>query len=543
MSRSEHDLLKDPALGLDHDLFNDPLGRVLVRNVKLGEGDAETIGELQRRVTRLRRQLIFGDVVPFRKPRLQGEICVGEDWWGRPAHIPVQLLASGLIVLASIGAGKSCLLMHFLRAVAQHCSVWISEQYKQEIGRIIPLLHQNNIPAVILPYRNWPYNILQAGDRDPGTHLSVTIDVLCRTLGLPFTRARSLLRQAGFALYERFNIWNGQRDEWPCLYDLVEEVRQSNGHAASKEAIIDRLVALLLALGPKCAAYRRAYDPSDLRNHTIVYQFLGAPESVKHLLQASSLAAVFQRDAERGVSNARIGLWAVFEDALRLFRDRGSDTSALDELSSVTRGMGTGIGVIVQTLHGVSRSLLPHLTTRIMGRLITGEDHRQAASLLSLNAEQVEWARKHCAPGMFILAAAEGAEPFPIRVPLPQLAPAMTEQEIAATRKPLEQLPLKPADEFQDWRPYPSITVQATALDERETAFLRLVMENTGEPSSWYGQQLGLSGSAASKIRKHLVIHGYLREHKLATGKRGRNAIVLEARDKAKDYFQNCKTP
>ena len=52
--------------------------------------------------------------------------------------------------------------------------------------------------------------------------------------------------------------------------------------------------------------------------------------------------------------------------------------------------------------------------------------------------------------------------------------------------------------------------------------------DRPGRPTSEYAKAAGMSGSRAAEIRDRLTDLGYLRQHRLATGHRGRAATVLE---------------
>ncbi len=72
-------------------------------------------------------------------------------------------------------------------------------------------------------------------------------------------------------------------------------------------------------------------------------------------------------------------------------------------------------------------------------------------------------------------------------------------------------------------------TVTATARPSHaEMRYLRAVVENPGKPSSVYPKLAQMGSRRALKIRGRLRDLGYLREHQVATGGRGRNAIVIE---------------
>lgn len=63
---------------------------------------------------------------------------------------------------------------------------------------------------------------------------------------------------------------------------------------------------------------------------------------------------------------------------------------------------------------------------------------------------------------------------------------------------------------------------------EREFRFCKAVVEEPMLPSSRYPGLAGMAPKTAQPIRESLVAKGYLREHKIETGRRGRSAICLE---------------
>ena len=104
--------------------------------------------------------------------------------------------------------------------------------------------------------------------------------MLVRVLGLP-PRARAILRQVCYGLYTEYGIWRGRTEVWPCLYDVYEQVRAAARlNAPAREAILDRLGVLLTSLGPDCAAYRLAWNPEDLAQHSIDFEMTGASPAV-----------------------------------------------------------------------------------------------------------------------------------------------------------------------------------------------------------------------------------------------------------------------
>lgn len=73
----------------------------------------------------------------------------------------------------------------------------------------------------------------------------------------------------------------------------------------------------------------------------------------------------------------------------------------------------------------------------------------------------------------------------------------------------------------------------ASELTEAEERFLQAVTQHPGLPSGAYAKLARMNAKRALICRRRLVSLEYLREHAVATGKRGRNAIVLEPTEKA----------
>ncbi len=76
-------------------------------------------------------------------------------------------------------------------------------------------------------------------------------------------------------------------------------------------------------------------------------------------------------------------------------------------------------------------------------------------------------------------------------------------------------------------RAAPAVLIRG-GLPSDDERYLTAVRENPGRNSSEYAKLARMSGASALKSRKRLVAAGLIREHRVATGARGRSAIVLE---------------
>lgn len=525
--------------------FDDRLGRI-VKSAYLGFGsrDPFIVNTLNRRVQEVSDGLRTGELTPLPPPRLpENGIILGTDMRGNLAHIPLKWLNGHMLFVSNTGGGKSFAMCFWSGQVAASGTAsWWTDLYKSETRRIRHVLQRRGVDVVILRPRAWRANILQAGKRDLRTHLSLVVDLLARSLDLP-PRSRTLLPALLHALYTKFGNLTGRTDAWPCLFDLHTLVHERDDlNPPAREAILDRLGSCLASLTPQCAAYRFAWDPVDLADHNIVFEMRGAPETVKTILLGWCLESVFQDAVQTNHFNGPLRLVLWFEDGQRFFGQRSvsGDLSPMDESAGVIRGAGLGLVVSCQTTEGLSRSLLPNLGTKVMGRLGSFEDYRRLGADMGMSPEAVQWAQLHLQPGRFVVQVNEGEhrDPFLIQVPQIPAIPPVDDAEADQSVQALSRLRVIPAPEYANWEPWPVIRAdeplatsagpQTPGLTGEDGDYLRVIMANPGRPSSQYAKLAGFSVRAAQDIRKRLIERGFLREHSVATGGRGRSAIVLE---------------
>ena len=344
---------------------------------------------------------------------------------------------------------------------------------------------------IILRSHHWRFNPLQCFLTDVGMFMVVIVDMLGRVLGLT-PRAWSLLSETVYRVFDRFGIWRGQRDHWPNPYDLTEEVRKSaTANAAAKDALLNRLITLLLTLTPDRVAYRRGWNPGELARYSIDFELGGATETEKQLLLNWLPRTVFHQNVERGLANADLSLLFAVDDAQRLICAEGQHDSAhvgpLTELASVERSQGMGLWLNLQTFQGVPAASVANLRGKYCGPLGIGGDYSAIASHMSLHAEQVTYLNHFAKPGWFVGQTL--GHPFYFNVPEVPDLPPVSDAEADASCEPLMRLPVERAHEFDHWQPFPSVEItnasapQQTGamLDEAELRYLRLVAERPGQ--------------------------------------------------------------
>lgn len=524
--------------------FDDNLGQSVIRLYKLSCADEFARAIIRERVRDVQTRRLTGSLVPFQKPQFDhGEFSPGITTDNQRIYFPVQALCSGIGFVGGTGAGKSTALFRWIPPIIKCGScVWVIEPYKNDWRQLLPVVRLLGKEMIILRARDCKLNPLQAGKLDPQTHLAMIVDVLVRVLEVP-GRARSILAQGCHDLYKRFGIWQGNTKAWPCLFDLYEWIYSSRGlNPPARDALLDRLGTLLIS--GKCLAYRVGWDPVELKHTSIIWEFRDCGETLKKVLIDSCLFSVFQHEYQRGISNAPLSLLVVIEDALRFLhadQTHGSEITPLDELAAVVRGSGIGLCALCQTAHGVSRRLMASWTFKVMGHLNLHEDYQILGADMGMSAEQITWAQHHLRPGMYIgqLGIGSWQEPFVFHTQPVNLRRIVDEAAVVGSQNVLKHLHTVPAAEFDRWEPHHVIKISnepatsAPQLSEVEARFLRSVVGAPGKPSSVYAKQASLNGATAAAVRVRLVTLGYLREHPVATGRKGRMSIVLEPLAKA----------
>jgi hypothetical protein len=532
-------------------VFDDELGQRLHRCVKLGATKGWVNQLIHQRIVSAKGRIASGQTPPFEKPYFkENGLYLGEHSYGGSAFAPLGTLATGYLILARTGGGKTIFLKHAAPAIASHkLSFWGSDNYKEDLRGMLPAFRRLGLSLVILRAGAWKFNLLEDMVGDPRVHFALIVDLLPRCLGLG-ERARLVLTHGIHELYRKYNVWNGRTDAYPVLYELFEWIRTTPGlNEPARASLLDRLAALLTSMTPACAAYRKGWKGTDLAKHSIVFEMRSASEAQRQVLLETTLFSVFQSAIIHATPNCRPNLFVAFDDGQRLFTERpaGSGLTPMDELAGIVRGTGKGICILPQSSVGLSPRLIPNLSSKLFGVLGSPEDLHFAAANLGLTSEQVEWMRYGMRPGTFVaqLATADWNKPFVFRVPLPPRFDSVGEDDVIESLRPLAALPVVPAPEFARWDPFAPIEVTTPAtptsprLSEVELRYLRAVLAQPGQPVTVYRKVAGVSGRRAVEIRERLTQAGLIRQHELATGQRGRHAIVLEPLEAAHAAIAN----
>jgi hypothetical protein len=533
--------LDDLAFGEKYGVFSNPEGRALKRCLRLDVCDPTIAGLIHSRVSGLRRQEAFGELVPFRSPPDRSGDLKVEDLRGRELSFPSSILPKNVLQCSAPGGGKTVGCAHFsLEIASPSVFQWHLENYKEHQRHLRPLFLKRGLDLVVLRPERWRFNPLQAGPCDPQSYLSLITDILNRELDLP-ERGRTIVAQVGYDLYREFRNLEGCTDRWPTLHHLYERIRAMRGYNTSaRDAVLDRLASVLPGLGP---AYYRGWHPTELAGRSIVLEMGRASPRARNLFMSVHLFTVLHHAYARGLVNRKLNLVIFVDDGQRIATERGQsgEMPTLAEYLTVNREGGICVWLNLQSMDGVPPLLRSTFGTKIMGVLNSHADYQILGPDMLMDPRQIAWAALNLEPRTFIIQMADGnyRQPFPFRVPITNIPSVVDDGEADESLRALEDIPTERATEFDHWEPHHVVEVSGPApapeesrsaplLTETEQRFLKAVIDDPGKPSSLYARLARIGGKQAVAIRERLVKAGFLREHELATGQRGRQAIILE---------------
>lgn len=535
-------LVRKLIFARENELLDDDVGRAVERILAAGLNDDFSFRELDRRVRACHIETAKQGT--FANPRLtSGQIVLGIDQHGDRVRCPVQWLNAHQLTLAGSGAGKTTRALFMALQIAPHVRAsWLFDLRKQEFRKLHSLFARFDIELKIVDGRTLQVNPLIVPTHvDPRDWASRVADLLVQVLALP-PRATKLLHVVILDLYDARGVLEG-RETYPTLMDLKIAVAQRTGaNAPARQAIIDSLEPVLSSLGSALHCRDQSWVER-LQNGHFVFELGGLADADRNLILNTMMASVFASRIAKGYSNRDMDLFISCDEAARLV-STANPSGGLCDLMGLVRGTGIGLDLAVQSAD-IAPAILSNTATKLVGRCGSARDYDVMCGAMGLTSEQRRWLQTNLVPGMFIAQVGEGLsrKPFVLRIPrmkFPRVTDPQTHQEHARPRARSTSTPdsrCKVADRQcpslegshpPRSSPVPTGPPGSRNLTADEIRFVRAIINQPGQPSSAYARLARMSQSKARRIRLILVRDGFLREHQLQRGGRGRAAIVLE---------------
>lgn len=542
-------LVEDVVYAQQNRLLDDPVGRSAQVIVHCDVADDFIINLISNRVQRHRIAQAF--VGPIPTPRLNdGELVLGMSAQGKPIRMPVQFLNGHSLTVGGTGSGKTTKSRFLILQMARRLDgMWLFDFRKREYAILRPYLKRLGIDLTVIPGRSMRLNPLQVPDGVGAAEWAPRVaDLLVQVLRLP-PRATKLLHTSVFELFRRHGVFE-RSQSFPTTRELRKAIAdQENANLPAKQAILDSLDPVLMSLGA-ALDYRRGWSVRELARRHLVFELGGLSEVDKDLILNTLVLSEFTSRLARGLSNSRMDLWICCDEAGRLV-SASNHGNGIADLISLVRGTGVGLDLSVQSAD-LLPAVLSNTANKFVGRCGSAADYDLIGSAMGLTVEQRRWMALHLQPGMFVGQVGEGdwRQPFVLQIPPMSLRQSSDVTGADNGHAQMDNLPSQPAS-APEAIPFTASgsadDVQPTGgnhdrpLSDAETRYLRSIIEHPGRPSSAYPKLAGIGPRLAQSIRKRLIHEGYLREHSMATGSRGRNAIVLEPLDRAHQAVGSAK--
>ncbi len=531
-------LVRDLIYAQEHHLVDDEPARAAVQALQHGVVDDLVRGLIQAPVRKHKIAQAFAG--PFALPGpTRGEIVLGFDRRGRPVCVPRQTLNPHSLTIAASGWGKTTKARHVLAEVAlkaKGCWWWAFEFDKPEYGVLKPHLAQFGVNVEIVTARQICLNPLQVPESvAPSDWAARVSDMLTQTLELP-ARATKLFHTTILKRYRQHGVVDGSQ-QYPTLREVREDIAGNReAHPQAKAACIDALDPLLLSIGD-VLGYEVGWPTSALAKRYIVFRLIGIAEVDQNLILNTLILSEFTSRIAKGISNPTMDLFISCDEATRLLHS-SDQAGPIARSIRLVRGIGVGLDLSNQSAD-VDQAILGNTANKFVSGCGSPKDRDIMAAAMELTRDQ----RRELIvlrPGQFAVRLGDNATPpFIITIPMTQVPKVrtahMTEGDselskelaaiptvIADERTVRESIRASPTADSAGWRS------GEPEVSDAELRYVHAVVNNPGVPSSSLPRLARISPKRAQNIRRRLVELGYLREHGVSTGKRGRTAIVLE---------------
>jgi len=459
---------------------------------------------------------------------LTGELEIGQLPNQRPCNLALSMLATGTLIVGTTGSGKSTLLLGLVDSVAVHLAathqeggIWVTDHQKADMEAAIAIANDHRLRMAVAP-PDLPFNPLEAPPGVPTRSWTTKAHSLI-TFALQLPEITSLyLRPVMSRLYAQTSC-----PTWNDLIRAVDDTKEMPESVRKPLALKLKGIASDL---PGFADVRHGFPIEELEKRLVYWPLYQLPRDHARLLYSWARWASYTRRIENRIRRSAPDL-VVIEDEIAFAYNDGSGNDFISMLCAVQRS--TGIAFIGANQ---SFSLLPQIlantNVKIVGRLASMPDVREASDLLTLNSDQRDWLLLQPQPGQFLIKLPSGhLQPFPFRARQPEFRTLAEQERIQAERLLHDELgrfvvreertavPEKEAD---------SVPVPETTVSENEQALL----ENCyAEPFLFHTQRArkcGFNNNAMNRTKKTLLKKGFIVEHELDTCKPGARPKLAE---------------
>ena len=256
---------------------------------------------------------------------------------------------------------------------------------------------------LVLPWKKLKLNPLKP---PPGVDPDRWVNIFSLLFSQSFellTGSEGFLTVATVKIYLKYNLYQGQPDSYPTIYDLAniirsDEIPVGKASVGYKDRTYWRLNPILMTVG-EMFNYSEGYSIEDLMQRNVVFEIGGLNRKFQRFIQQILFAYVYEYLLAQGRRDEGLQLAVFADEAKQLFsvyleKQTASGMPEMDDMMGKARQMGLSVVAADQEPTKLTDSLKANTKTKILLPVADQKQFQAIAESMNLDRRQSDYAQR-----------------------------------------------------------------------------------------------------------------------------------------------------
>ena len=353
----------------------------------------------------------------------------------KPYALAEMDLTQHLLATGQSGSGKTTL---FYNLMTQLGSPFWAFDRKQDYRHLTNQVED----LLVLPWKKLRFNPLKPPPGvDPDKWAQVFTEIFSHATSL-LSGSKNFLLKHIVNLYTQFNIYRGDTELYPTLFELKASIEQDNISYARKssnyqDTVLNRIEPILLTAEPTFNC-NTGYPIEELIQRNVVFEFEGLNRDIQRFLQEILFAYTYEYQLAQNKRTGELDLVIFFDEGKQAFsvyleQQSASGIPEMDDLTARARQMGIGLVVGDQEASKLTDSLKANTKTKILLPVGDQKQFQAISESMNLNRRQRDYA-KSLDTGEAVIQTGNN-EPVPVNLINYQVQQDVDDETLRETQK------------------------------------------------------------------------------------------------------------